>query len=136
MKPLIKLSIKDFYFTHKLQTRFRDIDGFNHVNNAVFLSYFEDARKFFFKRWNVNMSNRSLIVAAVKVDYHCQLKHPSNLVLGQKISRLGQKSFDISALLFCDNKLISSSTTTIVCYNFEINKSIPLFSEIKKDYNL
>ena len=136
MKPLINSSIKDFYFTHKLQTRFRDIDGFNHVNNAVFLSYFEDARKIFFKRWNVNMSNRSLIVAAVKVDYYYQLKHPSNLVLGQKISRLGQKSFDISALLFCDNKLISSSITTIVCYNFEINKSIPLFSEIKKDYNL
>ena len=82
------------------------------------------------------MSNRSLIVAAIKVDYHCQLKHPSNLVLGQKISRLGYKSFDISALLFCDNKLISSLITTIVCYNFEINKSIPLFLEIKKDYNL
>ena len=136
MNPLIKLSIKDFYFTHKLQTRFRDVDGFNHVNNAVFLSYFEDARKIFFKRWNLNVSNRSLIVAAIKVDYHCQLKHPSNLVLGQKISRLGYKSFDISALLFCDNKLISSSITTIVCYNFEINKSIPLFLEIKKDYNL
>tara|TARA_B100001142_G_C14334829_1_gene655487 strand:+ start:1665 stop:2075 length:411 start_codon:yes stop_codon:yes gene_type:complete len=136
MKPLINSSIKDFYFTHKLQTRFRDIDGFNHVNNAVFLSYFEDARKIFFKRWNVNMSTRSLIVAAIKVDYYCQLKHPSNLVLGQKISRLGKKSFDIAAVLFCDNKLMSSSITTVVCYNFEISKSIPLFPEIKKDYNL
>ena len=42
--------LDDFYFSHHINTRFRDLDAFNHVNNAVFLTYFEDARKTFFER--------------------------------------------------------------------------------------
>ena len=48
MNNLSSLKIKDFYFTHEINTRFRDIDAFRHVNNAVYLSYFEDARRSFF----------------------------------------------------------------------------------------
>ena len=36
--------IEDFKFQHKLNTRWKDLDAFRHINNAVFLSYIEDAR--------------------------------------------------------------------------------------------
>lgn len=130
------LNLKDFNFKYNIQTRFRDLDAFNHVNNAVFLSYFEDARKSFFERWNINFTERSLIVASIKIDYLIQLKHPSDLIVGQKISRLGSKSFDILSILFQDNEQICTATTTIVCYNFLDKKTIPLFEEIKNDYNI
>ena len=129
-------SIEDFYFKHQLNTRFRDIDAFRHVNNAIFLTYFEDARKTFFERWSVNLDEKSLIVASVKIDYHKQLIHPSNLIIGQKICRLGTTSFDVLSVLFCNNTQISSAITTIVCYDFKLNKSVPLFKEVKKDYNI
>tara|TARA_Y100000994_G_C15684465_1_gene439104 strand:- start:91 stop:486 length:396 start_codon:yes stop_codon:yes gene_type:complete len=130
------LNLKDFNFKYNIQTRFIDLDAFNHVNNAVFLSYFEDARKSFFERWNINFTERSLIVASIKIDYLIQLKHPSDLIVGQKISRLGSKSFDILSILFQDNEQICTATTTIVCYNFLDKKTIPLFEEIKNDYNI
>tara|TARA_Y100000994_G_C15339888_1_gene296007 strand:+ start:102 stop:503 length:402 start_codon:yes stop_codon:yes gene_type:complete len=126
---------EDFYFKHQLNTRFRDIDAFKHVNNAIFLTYFEDARKIFFERWNINLEEKSLIVASVKIDYHKQLRHPSKLIVGQKISRLGTTSFDIFSVLFCNDTQISSAITTIVCYDFTQNKSVPVFEEIKKDYS-
>tara|TARA_Y100001968_G_C19021146_1_gene555209 strand:- start:263 stop:661 length:399 start_codon:yes stop_codon:yes gene_type:complete len=129
-------NVSDFYFQHTLKTRFRDLDAFNHVNNAVFLTYFEDARKTFFERWNIDFQEKSLIVASVKIDYNKQLTHPSDLLVGQKISRLGSKSFDILSVLFFDNKQICNASTTIVCYNFLEKKSVPLFEEIKKDYNI
>ena len=43
--------IQDFKFQHVIKTRYRDLDSFNHVNNATFLSYFEDARILFFNIW-------------------------------------------------------------------------------------
>ena len=130
------LTQDQFHFRHNLQTRFRDLDAFNHVNNAVFLSYFEDARKTFFERWSINLREKSLIVASLQIDYINQLKHPSSLVIGQKISRLGKKSFDIFSVLFSNDIPICKATTTIVCYNFLEKKSIPLYKEIKRDYNI
>jgi acyl-CoA thioester hydrolase len=130
------LHLKDFYFQHTINTRFRDLDAFNHVNNAVFLTYFEDARKTFFERWNINLKEKSLIVASIKIDYHKQLTHPVKIIVGQKISRLGTKSFDILSILFDKDVKICTATTTIVCYNFLENKSVPLFQEIKKDFNI
>ena len=129
-------SITDFIFTHNVSTRFRDVDAFNHINNAVFLTYFEDARKSFFDRWSINLEERSLIVASIKIDYLKQLKHPSNLIVGQKISRLGTKSFDILSILFCGEIQMCTATTTIVCYDFLEKETIPLFDEIKKDFNI
>lgn len=130
------LLIKDFHFRHDLNTRFRDLDAFRHINNAVFLSYFEDARKCFFERWGINLREKSLIVASLKIDYLKQLSHPSKCVVGQRVSRLGKKSFDILSILFFDQKQIAIATTTIVCYDFLRGKSVLLFDEIKKDFNI
>ena len=131
-----KSELKGFYFQHKIETRFRDLDAFNHINNAVFLTYFENARKTFFKRWDVNLQEKSLIVASIKIDYLQQLKHPSELIVGQKISRIGSKSFDILSVLFHNEIQICVATTTIVCYNFIDKTTVPLFAEIKKDFNI
>ncbi|SVD71327.1 uncharacterized protein METZ01_LOCUS424181, partial [marine metagenome] len=45
-------SITDYPQHYELKTRWKDIDLFGHVNNAVFLTYIEDARIMYFKRWN------------------------------------------------------------------------------------
>ena len=135
MNDISRLKITDFYFTHEIKTRFRDVDAFKHVNNAVFLSYFEDARRSFFERWHINLKEKSLIVASVKIDYIHQITHPSNCIIGQRVSRLGNTSFDILSILFCNDKQASISTTTIVCYDFLKNKSISLYPEIINDFN-
>lgn len=128
---------EDFPFHHKIKTRWRDLDAFRHVNNATFLTYIEDARILFFKRWGINLREKSLIVAAVKIDYIRQVKHPSNITIGQKISRLGTKSFDIQSALFVEGFTGPAclSTITSVCYDFKENQSVPIFREIRDDFN-
>ena len=44
MKPKINYKLSDFPFNHNLKTRWRDLDAFQHINNATILSYMEDAR--------------------------------------------------------------------------------------------
>ena len=63
MKNQINLQLSDFPYRHELKTRWRDLDAFNHVNNATFLSYIEDARIVFFKRWGIDFKTKSLIQA-------------------------------------------------------------------------
>ena len=131
------LTLNDFTFQHSLKTRWRDLDAFRHVNNATFLSYIEDARILFFKRWIINLKEKSLIVASVKIDYINQLEHPSNIIIGQKVSRIGTKSFDIQSAIFKedDEKLICCSIVTSVCFDFTHSKTVNLFPEIINDYN-
>ena len=128
--------IEDFSFTHKIKTRWKDLDAFRHINNAVFLSYIEDARIVLLKRWKINYAEKSLIVASVKIDYLKQVKHPASLVIGQRVSRLGNKSFDIHSAVFVVNQSepICISTITSVAFDFTKNQTVKLFQEIIDDY--
>ena len=128
--------IEDFSFTHKIKTRWKDLDAFRHINNAVFLSYIEDARIVLLKRWKINYAEKSLIVASVTIDYLKQVNHPCSLIIGQKVSRLGNKSFDISSAMFVDGeeKPVCISTITSVAFDFKSNQTVKVFQEIIDDY--
>ena len=129
-------SIADFPFRYNINTRWNDMDSFGHVNNAVFLTYIEDARTTFFKRWKLKDQNKSIIVACIKMDYLRQIKHPSKLIIGSKISRIGNSSFDILSGLFVNKQKRPSATSLVacVCYNYDNNQAVPVYDEIKNDY--
>ena len=129
-------SIKDLPFYHNINTRWNDMDSFGHINNAVYLSYIEDARTILFKRWKLNSQNKSVIVASLKIDYISQVKHPSKLIIGSKISRIGNSSFDILSGIFEDKQSNPAviSLVTCVCYDYEKATSVEIYDEIKNDY--
>jgi acyl-CoA thioester hydrolase len=135
---MIPEKITDYPHHYELKTRWKDIDSFGHVNNAVFLTYIEDARITFFYRWNIIEMKKSLIVASIKIDYLQQIDHPSNLIVGQKISRIGNSSFDIQSTIFIkdDPKPAANAVVTCVCFDYEQNKSVPVYDEIKADFPL
>ena len=128
--------IEDFHFTHKIKTRWKDLDAFRHINNAVYLSYIEDARIILLRRWNIDYAEKSLIVAAVKIDYLKQVQHPSSLIIGQKITKIGNKSFDISSAMFVQGQEepVCVSTVTSVAIDFKLNQTVKVFKEIIDDY--
>ena len=67
----VEFKISDYPFKTKLVTRWRDLDAFQHVNNAVFATYIENARVDLFIRWGLpsDGAGQSLIVASLKIDY-------------------------------------------------------------------
>ena len=131
--------LSDYPLHVNLQTRWRDLDAFGHVNNAVFATYIETARGTLFKRWNLPFdgTGQSLIVASIRIDYYQQLKHPTDIVVGQKVTRIGGSSFDIESSLFNsknNSNPISTAKVVIVCFDFDQQKSIPVFKQIVKDF--
>ena len=131
-------SITDYPHHYEFKTRWKDMDLFGHVNNAVFLTYIEDARIMYFKRWNITEKKRSLIVASIRIDYLRQIEHPSNLIIGQKVSRIGNSSFDIQSAIFLNNdpKPAAKSVVSCVCFDYEESKSVPVYDEIKSAFEL
>lgn len=49
MSPRIAPPDGEFRYCHPIEVRFRDTDALGHVNNAVYLSYFEMARAGFYE---------------------------------------------------------------------------------------
>ena len=133
--------LKEYPLHVEIETRWRDLDAFGHVNNAVFATYIETARGTLFKKWNLPFDGKgqSLIVASITINYHQQLKHPSSIIIGQKITRIGNTSFDVESALFNKNNMeeaIAAAKVIVVCFDFEKQKSIPVFKQIIEDSKL
>ena len=124
-----------------LKTRWRDLDAFGHVNNAVFATYIETARGILFKKWDLPFTGKgkSLTVAALSINYLKQLKHPTSIIVGQRIIKIGNKSFDVESSIFkkgFHEDPIAVSKVTIVCFDFDKQKSVKVFKQIIEEYNL
>ena len=133
-------NLSNFPFQVNLQTRWRDLDAFGHVNNAVFATYIETARGTLFKRWSLPFdgTGQSLIVASMTINYLHQLKHPSDIVIGLKINKVGNTSFNVESYVFDKKDIdspIATSEVVVVCFDFDNQKPVPVFDQILKDYN-
>lgn len=133
------LNLNDFPFHFEINTRWKDLDAFGHVNNATFATYVEDARVSMFDRWNLSQTpgKRSVIAASLKLDFKQQLTHPSKIIIGQRISRIGTTSFDIEAVIYKKDSPqtpICETLLTCVCFNYDDQKSVKVYSEIVNDF--
>ena len=111
------------------------------MNNATFATYVEDARISMFKRWNLSQTSgsRSVIAASLKLDFKQQLSHPSEIIVGQRISRIGTTSFDIQAAIYkkdSPNSPICETLLTCVCFDYTEQKPVNVYPEIVKDFTI
>lgn len=84
-----------------ITVRYGDIDMLRHVNNAKYLTYLEQARiKYLFEvvKWD-GTGQLNLILARAELDFKVPVFLPDRLVVYGRVSRLGNKSFDMDYLL-------------------------------------
>lgn len=84
-------------FTCSLEVRWRDLDAFNHVNNASYLSYIEEARVRWFKSLSEDWAGEAAapIMAAVTVNYRRPITWPETVVVELFAERIGGKSLTV-----------------------------------------
>ncbi|GAB5603029.1 thioesterase family protein [Thermus sp. FJN-A] len=79
-----------------VQVRFRDLDALGHVNNAVYLTYFELARAAYFRRLEEDWVARGrFILARAEVDFLRPVYLEDPVEVGVRVVRLGRSSFDM-----------------------------------------
>ena len=122
----------DFKSFFDMKTRWKDMDALGHINNATFLTYLESGRIELVKKWD--FKKPPFIQASTKIDYLRQLSHPASLQIGQKISRVGHKSFDILTGIFeeGEEKPVAQSVTTLVGFDYESQKTVSVPEVIRQ----
>ena len=131
----------DFIYFKKIEARWGDMDGLRHINNAKYLTFLESARLEYLSTLGIDInrwdSKESVILASMKIDYHKQSSYPNIYEIGCKISRIGNKSFDIFNAIFesSSNNLIVTGTFTVVCFDYHLQKTISVPDSIKKAYH-
>lgn len=121
-------------FAHwtELPVRFRDLDAMNHVNNAVFNTYFEEARINFINdvpEFQASMSEgKSFMLVHLELDYIRPISLHETLLIGTSIVEYGNTSIKGFQAIYSkgDSELKAVAKTTGVWFDLEVNKPTKL----------
>lgn len=130
--PDLKIPAREnFLFSSPIHIRWADIDALQHVNNAVYLSYFEQARIDYFRevvRWN--WDEVGMILASNTIHYLEPLFPRDKAAVHMRTSRLGNKSFEMEYLVVKQTsggeKIITVASAVLVVYDYRNDRTIPL----------
>jgi acyl-CoA thioester hydrolase len=116
---------------YKIQVRFVDIDVMGHVNNAVYLNYFEQARMMFFadlvgKQWD--WVNNGLVLARNEVNYKEPVLLNDDVYISIWCTKIGTKSFDLSYELMVTtpegDRVKANGVSVLVCFDYKTKQTI------------
>ena len=84
-------------FSLPMAVRWRDLDAFNHVNNASYLGYIEEARVTWLKSLSSDWSGVTAapILAAITINYRKPANWPETVVIELTVERIGSKSLTL-----------------------------------------
>ena len=93
-----------------------------HVNNAVFLTYLEEARIAFLLPLGAEVSN--MILARVEIDFRAPLRSGDKLEIGVRPTNVGSKSFELEYEVRSAEAVAAEAKTVIVSFDYESGQSV------------
>ena len=124
-------NIADYKFKTPIALRFADIDAVGHVNNAVYLTYFEVGRFAYWKdvtEWNLRRDG--IIVGRIEVSYLKPITLEDEVYCYVRTTRIGTSSFDMMQLLVRatpnGEEICTVGKTVCISYDYRQNKSVPI----------
>jgi acyl-CoA thioester hydrolase len=125
--------MSNFHFYHPLEVRYGDLDPQGHVNNAKYLTYFEQARIAYFIELGLFTKDQSfmdigVILADVHITYLAPLYFGQNIKVGVHISKLGNKSmtWEQNVVDADTGKELAKGIVIMVTYDYRSEKMIPI----------
>jgi acyl-CoA thioester hydrolase len=119
-----------------IEVRFRDIDAMRYVNNAVYFTYFEEARKEFlnsaFKIYEP--SSYFFILASIGCEFIKPIQLGDKIAVHIWIGTIGNKSFSFKYLITdsIDKTIVYAKGESVqVYYDYNKNVAMPIPDDIK-----
>lgn len=119
--------------TTSIQIRFNDMDMAGHAHNAVYLTWFEQARMELlasFIEKDHDWKAQGLILAHNEADYRKPVHLHDAITVDCWCSAIGNKSFDLRYVVNSTNggrsSLHAEGRSVMVCFDYTRNAPIPL----------
>jgi acyl-CoA thioester hydrolase len=117
-------------FSLDIDVRWRDLDAFNHVNNASYLGYIEEARVRWFKSLDDDWAGAGAapILAAISVNYRKPVGWPEVVRVELFVERLGNKSLTLGHRIVSATRedVLYIDGNTVLVWVDPTGRSIPL----------
>ena len=125
-------AMPDFRFYHPIEVRYGDLDPQGHVNNARYLTYFEQARVAYIRHlglWNGgSFKDFGVILAEAKLTFLAPVVFGQPIRAGVRVTKLGNKSLTMEYILedVESGKGLCSGSAVLVAYNYHRAETIPV----------
>jgi acyl-CoA thioester hydrolase len=124
--------LEDFPYRQTDNVRYADLDPNQHVNNAVYATYFETGRVTLVKDRANGLMPAGLAWIMVRLDIHfrAELRWPSSIEMGLGLSKFGRTSVTLDQVVFCEGTCIASAQAVTVLIDEATRKPAKLTAEI------
>lgn len=122
----------EFHYYHPIEVRYGDLDPQGHLNNAKYLTYFEQARISYIAHlglWTSGSFNDiGIILADAHVTFRSAVQFGQKVRVGVRVSRLGHKSLNMEYRLEDQDTgaELASGSTVLVAYDYRTGRTIPV----------
>jgi acyl-CoA thioester hydrolase len=118
-------------FEQKVSVRWRDTDALGHVNNAVYLTYLEEARDAFYLRV---LGDPIYVVVRLEIDFRAEVRHADRIVRVEiAVERVGTTSLTTHETLRTAHDEVAAEARVItVRWDEDARTPIP-FSDEQRD---
>jgi acyl-CoA thioester hydrolase len=113
----------------RLEIRWRDLDAYNHVNNAVYLTYLEEARDEWLEQaLGQDGAAWRYVLARVAIDFRRELSQDDDQVVAScALARIGNSSVTTrEELRTVDGQLAAEAEAVLVAVDPDSRESRPL----------
>jgi acyl-CoA thioester hydrolase len=124
--------------THVERVRFGDLDAMKHLNNVVFLRYFETARIDYLNRLMgshdpvTRFTDFGFIFASCKIDYRSPAHFDEEVAIRVRPADIGTKSLKLEFEMAVGERLIAEGHGVLVGYDYEAQRTVPLPDALKE----
>lgn len=129
----------DFKFSVTIPVRFADMDAMGHVNNAKYLTYFEEARMMYYLNlFDIDLAEAAeslpFILAEATVKFKAPVHAAQKLRVYVRVPEFGTRSFRMEYRIENaeTHQLVAEGTTVQVTYDYAKRTTIPVPEELKK----
>lgn len=128
--------IEDFPHRTTENIRFGDLDANNHVNNAVFSTFFEAGRVTLFRDPTRKLMPDGLIwtLAQITIDYLGEMHWPGKVEVGIGLASLGRTSAVFEQALFFEGRCTATAKAINVLVDIATRRPVPITDEIRTNY--
>jgi acyl-CoA thioester hydrolase len=124
--------LEDFPCRITDNVRYADLDPNQHVNNAVYATYFETGRVALMKDHSLGLTPEGLSWMMVRLDMHfrSELRWPGTIEMGLGLVKFGRTSVTFDQVVFSEHRCIASARSVSVLIDEAKRKPTPLTAEI------
>jgi acyl-CoA thioester hydrolase len=136
LRPDATPHLEDFPYRLSDNVRFADLDPNQHVNNAVYATYFETGRVTLMKDRSYGLMPEGLGWIMVRIDIHfrAELHWPGKIELGLGVAKFGRTSVSFDQVVFSEGKCVASARAITVLIDEATRKPVPLTPELKAKF--